>query len=133
MNPEPHEPTAEPSSQPGAVPPAVEETDGYRGSPAAYPRYEPSVPFRAQLLFIAALLAFGGGILVSLAAGWPEGIAVSLVLAFVFAAIPFGAGWTTLVADPDRPPENVTTGAMGPGPDQFPEAPAADAGGPPGG
>lgn len=92
----------------------------YRGSPAAYPRREPNVPFRAQLVFIAAMVAFGLGSMVSLAFGWPPGVAVSISVAVMLGAIPFAAGWTQVHPDPHATPENITERPMGPGPDLYP-------------
>lgn len=102
----------------------------YRGSPAAYPRREPNVPFRAQLAFIAAIVAFGLGTMLSLRGGWVPGIAVSISVAVMLAAIPFGAGWMHIRADPNAVPENVTDRPMGPGPGLYP-AIEAEAHGPP--
>lgn len=102
----------------------------YRGSPAAYPRREPNVPFRAQLAFIGAIIAFGAGTMLSLAAGWLPGVAVSITVALLLAAIPFGAGWMHVHPSPDAQPENVTQGPMGPGPGLYP-AVGAEAHGPP--
>lgn len=103
----------------------------YRGSPAAYPRREPNVPFRAQLAFIGAMIAFGAGTMLSLAVGWMPGIVVSVTVALLLAAVPFGAGWLHIRPDPNAVPENVTASSMGPGPGLYP-ALEADAHAPPG-
>lgn len=100
----------------------MDNREFYRGSPALYPRREPHVPFRAQVLFIAAIWVFGLGSMLSMMYGAPLGVLASIIVALTLAAIPFGLGWLHLHDRTGLPDENVTRGPMGPGPAQYPEA-----------
>jgi hypothetical protein len=72
------------------------------------------------LCFIGAIFIFGFGMMLSMWAASPLGMAASVIFAIGLAAVPFGLGWMHLQDRTGLPPENITRHPMGPGPQFYP-------------